>query len=103
MTPAAPRRRFNPMNGRTSRIPRARRRPLERAVSEELFSRSPREIAVGLQRAVRGIPVAPGTELRSALSMLREFIRRGGKRLSAWRRTRLREATREIRREFGRK
>jgi hypothetical protein len=71
-------------------------------VPSGLFTRSPREIAVGLKRAVHRSRRTKGTKFQSAMSMLNWFINRGGKGISSWRKTRLQQAKRELRRVFGR-
>jgi hypothetical protein len=67
-----------------------------------LFSRSPREIARGLKKAVTASSRTKGTKFQSAMSMLNWFINRGGKGLSAERRQRLERAKVELRKIFGR-
>jgi hypothetical protein len=69
-------------------------------IPKGLFTRTPHEIAVGLKRAVQRSSRTAGTKYRSAMSMLNWFINRGGKGLSTWRKTRLEQAKRELRRVF---
>jgi hypothetical protein len=67
-----------------------------------LFSRSPRQIALGLRRAVISSRRTKGTKFQSAMSMLNWFINRGGRGLSGARRHRLESAKTELRRVFRR-
>src|SRR5437016_284383 len=69
-------------------------------IPKGLFTQTPREIAVGLKRAVHRSRRMKGSKFQSAMSMLNWFINRGGKGLSSWRRTRLEQAKRELRRVF---
>ena len=67
-----------------------------------LFTKSPLEIALGLQRAVLSSSRTRGTKFQSAMSMLNWFINRGGRGLAAARRRRLERAKTELRRIFKR-
>jgi hypothetical protein len=67
-----------------------------------LFRRSPREIALGLKKAVLTSDRTKGTKFQSAMSMLNWFINRGGKGISESKRARLEQAKVELRKVFGR-
>src|SRR5262245_38562350 len=71
-------------------------------IQHGLFTRSPRQIALGLKRSVTASSRTKGTKFQSAMSMLNWFINRGGRGLSATRRRRLERAKIELRDVFGR-
>jgi len=71
-------------------------------IPDGLFLRSPREIALGLKKAVLESDRTKGTKFQSAMSMLNWFINRGGRGISAARRLRLHRAKAELRLAFGR-
>jgi hypothetical protein len=70
-------------------------------IPDGLFTRTPKEIARGLRRAVLTSDRTKGTKFQSAMSMLNWFINRGGRGLSASRRRSLERAKGELRALFG--
>ena len=70
-------------------------------IPDGLFTRTPKEIARGLRRAVLTSDRTKGTKFQSAMSMLNWFINRGGRGLSASRRRSLERAKAELRAVFG--
>jgi len=71
-------------------------------IPDGLFRKSPRQIALGLKRAVLTSRRTKGTKFQSAMSMLNWFINRGGRGLSPARRRTLERAKDELRDVFGR-
>ncbi len=67
-----------------------------------LFTRSPRQIALGLKQAVLNSNRTKGTKFQSAMSMLNFYINRAGKNLSPEDRERLEKAKIELRKAFNR-
>lgn len=70
-------------------------------IPDKLFTKSPRQIALGLKRSVTESRRTKGTKFQSAMSMLNWFINRGGRGLSATRRASLERAKVELRDVFG--
>jgi len=66
-----------------------------------LFTRSSKEIAEGLKKAVFESNRTKGTKFQSAMSMLNFFINRAGKKLKKEDRERLEQAKIELRKVFG--
>jgi Protein of unknown function (DUF3175) len=70
-------------------------------IEKNLFTRSSKEIAKGLKRAVLASNRTKGTKFQSAMSMLNFYINRAGKNLSVKDRKRLEQAKIELRKVFG--
>jgi hypothetical protein len=68
---------------------------------EGLFTRSAKEIARGLHKAVMESTRTKGTKFQSAMSMLNYYINRAGKKLNPSDRERLEQAKVELRKIFG--
>lgn len=66
-----------------------------------LFTRSAKEIAQGLRKAVFESTRTKGTKFQSAMSMLNFYINRAGKKLPAEDKKRLEQAKIELRKLFG--
>lgn len=66
-----------------------------------LFTRSSRQIALGLKKAVMESSRTKGTKFQSAMSMLNFFINRAGKKLNAEDKERLEKSKEELRKVFG--
>ena len=66
-----------------------------------LFTRSSKEIAKGLEKAVLESTRTKGTKFQSAMSMLNYYINRAGKKLPAEDKERLEAAKIELRKLFG--
>jgi hypothetical protein len=73
------------------------------ALENQVFKRSPREIAQSLKRSAEHSRRRKTTPYRSAMSMLTFYINRAGKNLSAARRRKLEAAKGKLREAFGRK
>src|SRR5437762_973848 len=91
--------------------PKSRRRYWSRAVTErsnaldleqEVFQRSPKQIARSLKRSAERSKRRKASPFRSAMSMLTFFVNRAGHRLSAERRRALERAKDELRKLYGR-
>jgi len=68
---------------------------------EGLFTRSAKEIAKGLKKAVMESSHTKGTKFQSAMSMLNYYINRAGKNLKPKDKARLEHAKVELRKVFG--
>jgi uncharacterized protein DUF3175 len=68
---------------------------------EGIFTRSAKEIAQGLKKAVMASPSTKGTKFQSAMSMLNYYINRAGKNLTPTKKARLERAKVELRKAFG--
>jgi hypothetical protein len=66
-----------------------------------LFTRSSKEIAKGLEKAVLESTRTKGTKFQSAMSMLNYYINRAGKKLPVADKERLEAAKNELRKLFG--
>jgi hypothetical protein len=66
-----------------------------------LFTRSSKDIAKGLKKAVLESNRTKGTKFQSAMSMLNFFINRAGKKLPTTTKERLETAKIELRKIFG--
>jgi hypothetical protein len=66
----------------------------------ELFTRSSKEIAQGLKKAVLASSRTKGTKFQSAMSMLNYYINRAGKNLDPKDKQRLEKAKNELRKIF---
>lgn len=71
------------------------------SIPQGLFTKSAREIATGLKKAVLNSENTKGTKFQSAMSMLNYFINRAGKNLKPKDRARLEIAKNELRKAFG--
>ena len=69
-------------------------------IPEGLFTRSAREIADGLKKAVLDSDRTKGTKFQSAMSMLNFYMNRAGKNLSEADKQRLDQAKIELRKLF---
>lgn len=70
-------------------------------IPEGLFTKSSKEIAKGLKKAVLESDRTKRTKFQSAMSMLNFFINRAGKNLSPKDKLRLENAKIELRKIFG--
>ncbi len=70
-------------------------------IPEGLFTRSSKEIARGLKKAVLESSRTKGTKFQSAMSMLNYYINRAGKNLNPEDRERLENAKVELRKAFN--
>lgn len=70
-------------------------------IPKGLFTKSSKEIAQGLQKAVLASTKTKGTKFQSAMSMLNFYINRSGKSLNLEDRGRLEVAKVELRKLFG--
>lgn len=70
-------------------------------IPDGLFTRSSKEIAKGLKKAVLESDRTKGTKFQSAMSMLNFYINRAGKKLEPEDRERLEEAKVELRKVFN--
>ncbi len=68
---------------------------------EGIFTRSAKEIARELKKAVLASDHTKGTKFQSAMSMLNYYINRAGKNLAPSDRARLEDAKQELRIIFG--
>jgi hypothetical protein len=68
---------------------------------EGLFTRSSKQIAKGLKKAVLKSDRTKGTKFQSAMSMLNYYINRAGKNLKAADKKRLEQAKIELRKIFN--
>jgi len=66
-----------------------------------LFTRSSKEVAKGLKKAVLESNRTKGTKFQSAMSMLNYYINRSGKKLNPEDKERLEQAKIELRKIFG--
>ena len=71
------------------------------SIPQGLFTKSSKEIAKGLKKAVLASDRTKGTKFQSAMSMLNFFINRAGKNLSTEDKLRLENAKIELRKIFG--
>jgi hypothetical protein len=72
-------------------------------IPEGLFTRSARQVALSLKRAVLTSNRTKGTKFQSAMSMLNFYINRAGKGLKPEDKERLEQAKDELRKLFGKK
>ncbi len=66
-----------------------------------LFTRSAKDVALGLQRAVLESNRTKGTKFQSAMSMLNFYINRAGRSLPDKVKKQLEQAKKELRKLFG--
>jgi len=69
-------------------------------IPQGLFTRSPKEVAQGLKKAVLESNRTKGTKFQSAMSMLNFYINRAGKKLNPEDKERLEQAKIELRKVF---
>jgi hypothetical protein len=87
---------------RASWVRRVRETSNAMDLDDQVFNRSPKEIASSLARSARRSKRTKGTKFQSAMSMLNYYINRAGRKLPPSKRARLERAKVELRRAFGR-